>query len=767
MEKLNVLLVHDMVLFPNSEIRIECDSVNDREIISVAESSSNQLILIVNPIINEVDNITSLPNVGVVGKIKLKMDVPNGKTRIVLSGIKRVIINEYINNNNFYEAELADIPLNYDIEEASTYRSILVKAIEKYINNVPYMSNAVLSQIPAITDLGNLCDLVSTFLPFSYEKKKRYILEINPIIRSKLIMEDINEDLKVIALEKSIEDQVEKELNESQKEFYLREKIKVIQKELGDVNTKEDEVANLKYKLSKLKCNNKVKERIKKEISRYETVNSNSPELGTIRDYLDWMLNLPWHKFTKDVEDLSQVKRSLDASHYGLDDVKSRILEYLAVKQNTNNLRSPIICLVGPPGVGKTSLALSIAKSINRKVTKISVGGINDEAEIIGHRRTYVGANPGRIIQGIRKAGTTNPVFIIDEIDKMTKDIKGDPASSLLEVLDPEQNSKFSDHYIEEEFDLSKVMFIATANYVEQIPYELRDRLELIELSSYTEYEKLDIAKNYLIPRQLEEHGLTELQVSFEDDAILTIIRNYTKEAGVRELERLIASLLRKIVKKLLTEFDVAQYNITSNSLEEFLGKNKYQYLENQTKKQIGVVNGMAYTVFGGDILPIEVTYYKGNGKLILTGSLGEVMQESAHIALSYIKANAKEFNIDFKLFEENDLHIHLPEGAVNKEGPSAGIALATALISVLSNKAVSGDISMTGELTLQGRVLPIGGLKEKILGASRAGIKKIFLPKQNEKDLDEIPEEIKSDLKFILVSNYIEVYKEVFEVIK
>ena len=765
MEKLNVLLVHDMVLFPNSEIRIECDSVNDREIISVAESSSNQLILIVNPIINEVDNITSLPSVGVVGKIKLKMDVPNGKTRIVLSGIKRVIVKEYINNDNFYEAELADIPLNYDIEEASTYRSILVKAIEKYINNVPYMSNAVLSQIPAITDLGNLCDLVSTFLPFSYEKKKRYILEINPIIRSKLIMEDINEDLKVIALEKSIEDQVEKELNDSQKEFYLREKIKVIQKELGDVNTKEDEVANLKYKLSKLKCNNKVKERIKKEISRYETVNSNSPELGTIRDYLDWMLNLPWHKFTKDIEDLSQVKRSLDASHYGLDDVKSRILEYLAVKQNTNNVRSPIICLVGPPGVGKTSLALSIAKSINRKVTKISVGGINDEAEIIGHRRTYVGANPGRIIQGIRKAGTTNPVFIIDEIDKMTKDIKGDPASSLLEVLDPEQNSKFSDHYIEEEFDLSKVMFIATANYIEQIPYELRDRLELIELSSYTEYEKLDIAKNYLIPRQLEEHGLTELQVSFEDEAILTIIRNYTKEAGVRELERLIASLLRKIVKKLLTEFDVAQYNITNDLLEEFLGKKKYQYLEKQTKKQVGVVNGMAYTVFGGDILPIEVTYYKGNGKLILTGSLGEVMQESAHIALSYIKANAKEFGIDFKLFEENDLHIHLPEGAVNKEGPSAGIALATSLISVLSNKAVSGDISMTGELTLQGRVLPIGGLKEKVLGASRAGIKKIFLPKQNEPDLDEIPEEIKSNLKFVLVSNYIDVYKEVFGV--
>ena len=763
MDKLNVLLVHDMVLFPNSEIRLECDNNNDQNIINLIDNSDSDLVLIINPIIDDLENITSLPNIGVVGKLKLKMDVPNGKTRVVLSGIKRVFVNEYLNNNEQYQAIISDIT-SVNNEEEDTYRSILIKSIEKYINAVPYMTNAILSKIPSVSSLDELCDLIGTFLPFSYEKKKIYVTEVNPISRTKLIMKDINEDLKVIALEKRIEDQVEKELSETQKEFYLREKIKMIQKELGDVNTKDDEVANLKYKLSKLKCNNKIKERIKKEISRYETVNSSSPELGTIRDYLDWMLNLPWNKFTKDVEDLNKVKYTLDSSHYGLDDVKVRILEYLAVKQNTNNLRSPIICLVGPPGVGKTSLALSIAKSLNRNVAKISVGGINDEAEIIGHRRTYVGANPGRIIQGIRKAETTNPVFIIDEIDKMTKDIKGDPASSLLEVLDPEQNSKFSDHYIEEEFDLSKVMFIATANYIEQIPYELKDRLEIIELSSYTEYEKLDIAKNYLIPRELEEHGLTELQVQFSNDAILTLIRNYTKEAGVRELERLIARLLRKIVKKLLTNLDIASYEINDKNIEEFLGKKKYKYQEKDIEKQIGVVNGMAYTVFGGDILPIEVTYYKGSGKLILTGSLGEVMQESARIALSYIKSNAKYFNIDYKLLEENDIHIHLPEGAVNKDGPSAGITLATALISVFTKKAVDSNIAMTGEITLRGRVLPIGGLKEKVIGASRAGINKIFIPIENEIDLDEIPDEVKDKIEFILVSKYEEVYLNIFK---
>ena len=761
-EKLGVLLIQDMVLFPNSEIRIESDDINDKEIISFAEKSKDKLILVVNPIIENSIDITSLPKIGVLSELKLKMDVPNGKTRIVLKGIKRVEINDYISEDNIYKAKINDI-IEEKYDEEQTYSDILIKSLEKYISLVPYMSNAVVSKISLTNSLGELCDLIGSFLPVSYLKKKKYITELNQLERTKLLIEDMNEDLKVIELEKKLESEVEKELNESQKEFYLREKIKVIQKELGDVNSKEDEVTSLKNKLSKLKCNSKVKEKIQKEISRYTSTNSNSPELGMIRDYLDWMLNLPWNKLTKDVPDLEQVKYSLDSSHYALKDVKERILEYLAVKQNTNNLRSPILCLVGPPGVGKTSLALSIAKSLNRKVAKISVGGINDEAEIIGHRRTYVGANPGRIIQGIRKSGSSNPVFIIDEIDKMGKDIKGDPASSLLEVLDPEQNAKFSDHYIEEEFDLSKVMFIATANYIEQIPMELRDRLEIIEVSSYTEYEKLDIARNYIVPRELEEHGLTELEVSFTDDTLLTLIRNYTKEAGVRELERIIASILRKVVKKFLTEKNIASIAITEKNIEEFVGKKKYHYSEKGLKKQIGVVNGMAYTIFGGDILPIEVTYYKGKGNLILTGSLGDVMKESAHIALSYIKANAKKFKINIKILEENDIHIHVPEGATPKDGPSAGIALTSALISLLTTTAVDSNISMTGEITLRGNVLPIGGLREKVIGANRAGIKKIFLPKENEQDLDEIPEEIRKQIKFVFVSNYSEVYKDLF----
>lgn len=762
-KNLGVILIQDMVLFPNSEVRIESENTEDKEIIKLVDASEDKLMLVVNPIMEEDSkDITTLPKIGVLAELKLRMDVPNGKTRIILRGIKRVEVENYSNIDSRYEADVKDININHT-DEDHIYSNLLINSLEDYIAAVPYMSNAVVNKISTCNNLDELTDLIAGFLPVSYEKKKRYIVEISPIVRAKLLIGDMAEDLKVIELEKKIDSEVEKELNESQKEFYLREKIRVIKKELGDVNSKEDEVTLLREKLKKLKCSPKVKEKIKKEISRYETTSANSPELGMIRDYLDWMLNLPWNKCTKDISDLSQVEYTLNSSHYGLEDVKLRILEYLAVKQNTNNLRSPILCLVGPPGVGKTSLALSIANSLNRKVAKISVGGINDEAEIIGHRRTYVGANPGRIIQGIRKAGTSNPVFIIDEIDKMRKDIKGDPASSLLEVLDPEQNSKFSDHYIEEDFDLSKVMFIATANYIEQIPFELQDRLEIIELSSYTEYEKLDIAKNHIIPKELKEHGLTEIEVKFSDDAILTIIRNYTKEAGVRTLERLIASILRKIVKRFLTEKDIAFIEVTNDNLEAFLGKKKYKYQEKETSKQIGVVNGMAYTVFGGDILPIEVTYYKGKGDLILTGSLGEVMRESARIALSYIKANLRKFHIPTSILENNDIHIHMPEGAIPKDGPSAGIALTTSLISLLTGIAVDSNISMTGEITLRGKVLPIGGLREKVIGAHRAGIRKVFLPKDNENDLDEIPEEILKDIEFIFVSNYKDIYDKLF----
>ena len=765
-DKLLVLIINDMVIFPNTEVRLEYDNTYDKDMVSIVDKIEDDLVLIVNPIDDSDYNITSLPKYGVLGRLKLKLNVPNGKTRVVLEGLRRVEISNYSANEDehFFYAGYSEIDLT-ETKAESNYTNILIKAVENYIDKVPYMGNAIISQLSTVNSLSELCDLVASFLTLDYKRKKKYITIINPVDRCKSLIKDMNEDLKFIKLEQSIEAEVEKELSNAQKEYFLREKIKLMQQELGDTVSKDDEISSLKKKANKLKCNAKVKERILHEISRYETVNSNSPELGMIRDYIDCLLALPWNTYTKDNENLVKVKEILDSSHYALDEVKERIIEYLAVKQNTKNHRSPIICLVGPPGVGKTSLAIRIAKSLNRNVAKISVGGINDEAEIIGHRRTYVGACPGRIIQGMKRAGTTNPVFIIDEIDKMTKDIKGDPASSLLEVLDPEQNSKFSDHYVEEEFDLSKVLFIATANYIDQIPYELRDRLEIINLSSYTEYEKLDIAKKHLIPKELEAHGLTPLQVQISDEAIMTIIRNYTKEAGVRELEREIASLFRKIVKKILLDNDCPFFDITPEKLVDFIGEKKFSYLENITKKEIGVVNGMAYTIYGGDILPIEATMFKGKGELILTGSLGDVMQESCRIALSYIKANTKLFNIDSKLLEENDIHIHFPEGAINKDGPSAGITITTALISLLRQEAVEKSISMTGEITLRGRVLAIGGLKEKVIGSHRAGIKTIFIPRENEKDLKEIPKEVSYDIEFILVESYEEIAKKLFHI--
>ena len=762
-EKLLVMIINDMVIFPNNEVRIEYDNNYDKQMVDIVDKIEDNLMLIVNPINDDNIDVTSFPKYGILGRLKLKMNVPNGKTRIVIEGLDRVEISSYEEFGNYFKANYNLIEFGEDTEEERAYFKILVKSLENYISKVQYMGNAILSQLSSSDNLSELCDLIVSFLPLDYSSKKKYITTIDSISRAKYLIEDMSRDMKVAELEQQIEAEVEKELNDSQKEYFLREKIKLMQKEIGEGNNKDSEVQKFRKKVSKLKCNSKIKEKIKREIDRYDNLNSNSPELGMIREYIDWMVNLPWNTYTKDTSDLESVKDILDSSHYALEDVKDRVLEYLAVKQNTNNLRSPILCLVGPPGVGKTSLALSIAKSLNRKTAKISVGGINDEAEIVGHRRTYIGANPGRIIQGIRKAGTANPVFIIDEIDKMTKDIKGDPASALLEVLDPEQNNKFFDHYIEEDFDLSKVMFIATANYIEQIPYELRDRLEMINISSYTEYEKLDIANKHLIPREMEEHGLTSLQISFNDDAIMYLIRNYTKEAGVRELERVIASLFRKIVKKLLLSKEKFFYVIDKNLIIELIGKPKYSYVEKLDDSDIGVVNGMAYTIFGGDILPIEATLFKGKGNLVLTGSLGDVMQESCHIALDYIKSNMDIFGIDCNLFSDNDIHIHVPEGAVNKDGPSAGITITSTLISLFTKRIVSNKIAMTGEITLRGRVLHIGGLKEKVIGAHRANIKKVFIPVENERDLDDIPENIRNDIEFIKVKNYMEVYKELF----
>ena len=756
-----VLIINDMVILPGNEVRVEYSNIYDENINNIVNNASTGEVLIVNPIEEDKDDITNLPKYGVLGKIKFKMNIPNGKTRIVVEGLYRVEIYNYKLLDTIYQASYKQVPFTYNEEEDPVYYKLLINTLDKYVKVSPAMGNAIMSQIPTAPSLDQLTDLIVSFLDIDYRFKKEYICITEPLERAKLLLRDMHEQMKLEQLERKIEEEVDKELNETQKEYFLNEKIKQIQKELGETSTKDMEISNFKKKLSKLKCPKNIKEKINREISRLESMHSNSPELGMVREYIDWMINLPWQVFTKDKINLKEVKETMDNTHYALNDAKERIIEYLAIKQNNPDSKSPIICLVGPPGVGKTSLALSIAKALNRKSVKMSVGGINDEAEIFGHRRTYIGSNPGRIIEGLRKAGTSNPVFIIDELDKMTKDYKGDPASALLEVLDKEQNDRFKDHYIEEEYDLSKVMFIATANYREQIPYELQDRLEIIELSSYTEYEKYDIAVKYLIPKALDNSGLTQLNIEITDESIMKMIRNYTKEAGVRELERVIDRILRKAVKEILLE-NKTFIKVDDKILEKYLGIEKYNYTKNEDT-QIGVVNGMAYTSYGGDILPIEVTMYKGKGNLILTGSLGEVMKESCKIAISYVKTILKEIGVEENQLEENDIHIHAPEGAVPKDGPSAGIALTSAIISMLKKQAVSNTISMTGEITLTGRVLPIGGLKEKSIGAHRAGIKKVFIPKENEKDLTEVPEEIKNNLEYILVENYKEVYEKLF----
>ena len=763
---LPVIILKGLVLLPNNEVRIELDDDVTRNIIDVSELFHDNNILVISQTdpLEEDPDIKDLPKVGVVAKIVHKLELPNGRLRVIINGEKRALVHEYLDLNRTSEVLESivseDLDEKYDRKEEEIIVNKIKRELEDFVKEVPYISNSILSVTKSVKKVNKLTDLIAPILDVDLLRLQKYLEEMNPKIRATMILEDIYKSKEMLKLERKIDNKVKKTLDKSQKDFILRERIKVIKEELGEVNSKDDEVSKLYKKLEKLSASDSVKNKIKEEINKYELIPSMSPELGIIRSYIDWMLNIPWNNFTKDNDNLSDVRKKLNGSHYGLDKVKTRIIEYLAVKKMTNNLKSPILCLVGPPGVGKTSLASSIAKAIDRNFVKMSVGGVHDESEIMGHRRTYMGAMPGRIIQSMKKAGSSNPLFLIDEIDKMTKDIKGDPASALLSVLDPEQNMHFSDNYVEEEFDLSNVMFVATANSLEDIPIPLRDRLEIIDLSGYTEYEKMDIATKHLIPKICVNHGIKENTIKFDNNAILAIIRSYTREAGVRELERVIASIIRKIITTHI-EHDVEIDNkiIAKDDLELYLGKEKYKYNKNYNNS-IGVVNGLAYTNYGGDVLPIEVNYYPGDGKLVLTGNLGDIMKESATIALSYIKANYKEFGIDYNLIVKNDIHIHVPDGAVPKDGPSAGIALTTSLISAFKNVRVNSKLALTGEITLRGNVLPIGGLKEKSIGAHRNGIRKIIIPKSNYNDLDEIPKEIKKDIDYIMVNNYKDIFK-------
>ncbi|MDQ0232795.1 endopeptidase La [Metabacillus malikii] len=705
-------------------------------------------------------NKEDIYEIGTLTKIKQMLKLPNGTIRVLVEGLERAEIQRFVTDEEYFSVEVAIYkdPETKSVEEEALMRTML-EYFEQYIKLSKKISAETYATVSDINEPGRMADIIASHLPLKLKEKQEVLETLDVKERINKVISIIHNEKEVLQLEKKIGQRVKRSMERTQKEYYLREQMKAIQKELGDKEGKTGEVSSITERIEQSGMPENIKAVALKELDRYEKIPSSSAESAVIRNYIEWLLSLPWSNATEDRLDISIAEDILDKDHYGLEKVKERVIEYLAVQQLTNSLKGPILCLAGPPGVGKTSLARSIAKSLNRNFVRISLGGVRDESEIRGHRRTYVGAMPGRIIQGMKKAGTINPVFLLDEIDKMSSDFRGDPSAALLEVLDPEQNHSFSDHYIEETYDLSKVMFIATANNLATIPGPLRDRMEIITIAGYTELEKVHIAKDHLLPRQLEEHGLKKSHLQLREDAILAIIRYHTREAGVRGLERQLAKICRKAAK-LIVKAERKKIVITEKNLHEFLGKNMFRYGQAELEDQVGVATGLAYTTVGGDTLAIEVSVTPGKGKLLLTGKLGDVMKESAQAAFSYIRSRAEELQIDVDFHEKNDIHIHVPEGAVPKDGPSAGITMATALISALTKRPVRKEVGMTGEITLRGRVLPIGGLKEKTLSAHRAGLTKIIAPLDNEKDLDDIPESVQQDLTFVFVSHLDEVLK-------
>lgn len=761
-----VLVLNKVELLPFFDIRLDFDDNIIKNTIEIAEKHFNNELIIVfkeDPLEANVE-LGELLKVGILSNITMNMGLPSNKRRVNLHGVRRVEIDEFYIEDDIVYAKVSPILINeIPANEELAYIKLLKNLIIEYINNNPYVSNEFVDALKDIHDLDHLTDLIAMSLDFSNDLRQEFLIEMNSILRAKKLISEIRKDFEIVELEKKIDEELGSRLDKNQRDFVLQEKMKLIKEELGLTKDSDSEISELKNRLNSLDLKIDVYEKILKEINRLEGLNpSISPDYNMILNYINLMLELPWNTYTEDLIDFDSIRSILDKNHFGLDQVKERILEYIAVIKNTSNEESPILCFVGPPGVGKTTFAKSIADALNRKCTKISVGGINDEADIVGHRRTYIGAMPGLIIQGMRKVKVSNPVFIIDEIDKMTKGIHGDPASSLLEVLDKEQNTKFIDHYVEEEYDLSKVMFVTTANYIEQIPVELVDRLEIIELSSYTEYEKVEILKNYIIPKRMKDYHLDSSELTFSDSALITMINLYTRESGVREAERLILKILRRYIKnKMITGKE--NVKITKDNLVKYLDRPKYIDIFEEEAPQIGLVNGLSYTPYGGNVLKVEGVIYPGNGDIKLTGSLGDVLRESALLSLSYLKANAKLFDIKEDMFKKYDIHIHFEEGAVKKDGPSAGITLTTVLLSLLTNTKVPSNIAMTGEMTLRGKVLPIGGLKEKIIGAYNQNITKVFIPKGNREDIEQIDEKIRKEINFVEVDSYLDVYKELF----
>lgn len=699
--------------------------------------------------------------VGTVAKIKQTLNLPNGRIRIMIEGLFRARIVEYLDNGKYFEVRYEPLieKTAESIETVALGRMVL-RMFNNYLSSanvpVPEAASAMLSA----EEPDEISDLVASFLQLKLVERQELLEMLSVHDRLEKLFMYLNEESEIQEIERIIQDRVKGQMEKTQKEYYLREQIKAIHKEIGEQDAMFSDVIQMRERLEKFEAPDEVKKKMSKEINRLERISSNVAESSVIYNYLDWLFNLPWTNESKDLIDINNVKETLDAEHYGLEKAKERVLEYLAVQKLVGSMKGPILCFVGPPGVGKTSLAKSVATSINRKLVRMSLGGVRDESEIRGHRRTYIGSMPGRIIHGMRTAGTINPVFVLDEIDKLNSDFRGDPASALLEVLDPEQNNTFSDHYIELSYDLSKVMFITTANSTHSIPKPLLDRMEVINISGYTELEKLQIAKNFLLPKNIDSHGLNKTKLKVQDSALRRIISEYTREAGVRNLEREIANICRKATK-IIVAGEQKSVSVSANNLVRFLGKPRYRYGLIEKDNHLGAATGLAWTAVGGDTLTVEASIFPGKGKLILTGQLGDVMKESATAAFSYIRERAAKLNIELDFSEKNDIHIHVPEGAIPKDGPSAGITMVIALISALTKTPVLRTVGMTGEITLRGRVLPIGGLKEKVLAAHRAGLTTVILPKDNEKDLEDIPEEVKKEMDFKLVETLDEVIAE------
>ncbi|NOV04045.1 endopeptidase La [Paenibacillus planticolens] len=753
--RLPLLPLRGLLVYPSMVLHLDVGREKSVKALERAMVDDSMILLCSQSEINiEEPSKEDIYRIGTIAKVRQMLKLPNGTIRVLVEGVLRAEIVEYLVNDEYYEVTAKELPEQEvtDPEIDALMRTVL-NQFEHYINLSKKVTPETLAAVSDIDEPGRLADVICSHLSLKIKDKQDILETVDVRERLEKMLNILNNEREVLELERKISQRVKKQMEKTQKEYYLREQMKAIQKELGDKEGRAGEVDELRNQLAEAELPDKVREKVEKEIDRLEKMPATSAEGGVIRNYIDWLLGLPWSKSTEDDLDLNKAEEILNEDHFGLEKPKERVLEYLAVQKLVKKLKGPILCLVGPPGVGKTSIARSIARSMSRQFIRISLGGVRDEAEIRGHRRTYVGAMPGRIIQGMKNAGANNPVFLLDEIDKMAMDFRGDPASALLEVLDPEQNSTFSDHFIEVPFDLSNVMFVTTANAVHNIPRPLLDRMEVLYIPGYTEIEKLQIAKKYLLPKQKRDHGLEDEQLVVDDSALMKIVREYTREAGVRNLEQQVAGMNRKAAKKIVSD-PSTPVHVTEENLKDYLGPVKFRYNVAEDKDQIGAVTGLAWTEVGGDTLVIEVTVMQGTGKLTLTGKLGDVMKESAQAAFSYTRTRADMLGIAPDFHEKNDIHIHIPEGAIPKDGPSAGITMATALISALSNIPVSRNVAMTGEITLRGRVLPIGGLKEKALAAHRAGIRTILLPQDNEKDIVEIPESVREEMTFIPVSH-------------